>query len=117
VLALALLWLWRAKALYPAAHREGDNRHVKLRDEKIKPTAPAARAKQDGRSVVEALMVLTIAGILTSVAVPQMISARRLIRSSSMGARSCLAIAIRASNRDDPATSGHRFNTTIPLRQ
>ncbi|HEX3143558.1 MAG TPA: hypothetical protein VHQ64_06270 [Pyrinomonadaceae bacterium] len=65
-------------------NREGDNGHVKLMDEKIKPTAPAARARQDGRSVVEALMVLTIAGILTSVAVPQMLSARRLIRASSM---------------------------------
>jgi Tfp pilus assembly protein FimT len=65
-------------------NRDGDNGPVKLMDEKIKPTAPAARAKQDGRSVVEALMVLTIAGILTSVAVPQMLSARRLIRASSM---------------------------------
>src|SRR3954468_10623532 len=53
-------------------------------DEKTRPTAPAAIAKEDGRSLVEALMVLTIAGILTSVAVPQMLSARRLIRASSM---------------------------------
>jgi Tfp pilus assembly protein FimT len=53
-------------------------------DEQIKPKAPASRAGEAGRSVVEALMVLTIAAILTSVAVPQMLSARRLIRASSM---------------------------------
>ena len=42
------------------------------------------REKEAGHSVVETMMVLTIAAILTSVAVPQMISARRLLRASSM---------------------------------
>ena len=42
------------------------------------------REKEAGHSVVETMMVLTIAAILTSVAVPQMLSARRLLRASSM---------------------------------
>ena len=42
------------------------------------------REKEAGRSVVETMMVVTIAAILTSVAVPQMLSARRLLRASSM---------------------------------
>lgn len=57
---------------------------VKLTDDKTKTTAKALRAREAGRSVVETLMVITIAGILTSVAVPQMLSARRLLRTSSM---------------------------------
>ena len=44
----------------------------------------AKREKEAGRSIIETLMVLVIAGILTSVAVPQMLSARRLLRASSM---------------------------------
>ena len=51
---------------------------------KIKAPAMANREREAGRSIIETLMVLTIAAILTSVAVPQMISARRLIRASSM---------------------------------
>src|SRR5436190_3159206 len=58
--------------------------HVKLTDDKIKASAMSNRAKEAGRSVVETLMVVTIAAILMSVAVPQMISARRLLRASSM---------------------------------
>ena len=42
------------------------------------------REKEAGHSVVETMMVLTIAAILASVAVPQMLSARRLLRASSM---------------------------------
>jgi Tfp pilus assembly protein FimT len=56
--------------------------HVKLTHYKIKTTAN--REREAGRSIIETLMVLTIAAILTSVAVPQMISARRLLRASSM---------------------------------
>ena len=37
-----------------------------------------------GRSIVETLMVVTIAAILGAVAVPQLISARRLMRSSAL---------------------------------
>ena len=37
-----------------------------------------------GNSIVEVLIVLTIAGILTSVAIPQVISSQRLIRSASL---------------------------------
>jgi len=58
--------------------------HVKLSDEKIKAVTTANREKEAGRTVVETLMVLTIAAILTSIAVPQMLSARRLLRASSM---------------------------------
>ena len=57
---------------------------VKLTDEKIAPTPAVNRANEAGRSVIETLMVLTIAAIITSVAVPQMIAARRLIRASAM---------------------------------
>src|ERR1044072_5692869 len=57
--------------------------HEKLTNEEI--DAPAAtRAKEAGRSIIETLMVLTIAGIITSVAVPQMIGARRVMRASSI---------------------------------
>lgn len=38
----------------------------------------------DGRSVIETLMVVAIAAILTTAAMPQLISGRRLIRSSEM---------------------------------
>ncbi|HEX3086254.1 MAG TPA: hypothetical protein VHP99_17100 [Pyrinomonadaceae bacterium] len=58
--------------------------HVKLIDDKTSTMPSAIRARESGRSVIETLMVLTIAGILTSVAVPQMLSARRLLRTSSM---------------------------------
>jgi Tfp pilus assembly protein FimT len=58
--------------------------HVRLTDDKTRTMPSATRAKEAGHSVVETLMVLTIAAILTSVAVPQMISARRLLRASSM---------------------------------
>src|SRR5437016_14347048 len=37
-----------------------------------------------GRSIIETLIVVTIAAILTSVALPQMMSARRLIRSATL---------------------------------
>jgi Tfp pilus assembly protein FimT len=57
---------------------------VKSTDEKIDPTTVVTRANEAGRSVIETLMVLTIAAIITSVAVPQMLSARRLLRSSSL---------------------------------
>jgi type II secretory pathway pseudopilin PulG len=36
-----------------------------------------------GKSIIEVLAVVAIASILTAVAVPQMISARRLMRSAS----------------------------------
>jgi Tfp pilus assembly protein FimT len=58
--------------------------HVKLTNKEIDATRAETRAKEAGRSVIETLMVLTIAGILTSVAVPQMLSARRLMRTSSV---------------------------------
>jgi Tfp pilus assembly protein FimT len=57
---------------------------VKLTDDRPRIAATATREKQAGRSIVETMMVITIAGILISVAVPQMISARRLLRTSSM---------------------------------
>ncbi len=57
--------------------------HEKLTIEQI--NAPmVTRAREAGRSIIETLMVLTIAGIITSVAVPQMIAARRLMRASSI---------------------------------
>lgn len=37
-----------------------------------------------GRSIIETLIVVTIAAILTSIALPQMISARRLLRSANL---------------------------------
>src|SRR5947209_20497164 len=37
-----------------------------------------------GRSIIETLIVVTIAAILTSVALPQMMSARRLMRSATL---------------------------------
>jgi type II secretory pathway pseudopilin PulG len=58
--------------------------HLNLTHYKIKDAAIAKRESEAGRSIIETLMVLTIAAILTSVAVPQMISARRLLRASSM---------------------------------
>jgi Tfp pilus assembly protein FimT len=58
--------------------------HEKLRHEKINAATMANREKEAGRTVVETLMVLTIAAIITSVAVPQMLSARRLLRANSM---------------------------------
>jgi Tfp pilus assembly protein FimT len=57
---------------------------LKSTSKKIDVRPVPTRAKEAGRSIVETLMVLTIAGIITSVAIPQMISARRLIRASSM---------------------------------
>jgi Tfp pilus assembly protein FimT len=39
---------------------------------------------QDGRSIIETLIVVAIIALLTAAAVPQMISARRLIRSASL---------------------------------
>lgn len=39
---------------------------------------------ESGRSVIETLMVVAIAALLVSVAIPQMLSARRLIRSSAL---------------------------------
>ena len=57
---------------------------LKFTDEKINPARVITRANEAGRSVIETLMVLTIAAIITSVAVPQMLSARRLLRASSM---------------------------------
>lgn len=53
-------------------------------DKTIDRTATVTRPNQAGRSVIETLMVLAVAGILVSVAVPQMLSARRLVRASSM---------------------------------
>ena len=38
----------------------------------------------DGRSIIETLIVVTIAGILTTAAMPQLISSRRLIRSATI---------------------------------
>src|SRR5580765_1758624 len=58
--------------------------HVKLTDDRTKIAATATWKKEAGRSIIETMMVVTIAGILISVAVPQMISARRLLRASSM---------------------------------
>jgi len=58
--------------------------HVILRDKTINSETTRTDAGEAGRSIVETLMVLTIAAILISVAVPQMLSARRLIRTSSM---------------------------------
>ena len=57
---------------------------VKLTDDRINTAARATEARESGHSTIETLMVLTIAAILVSVAVPQMLSARRLIRASSM---------------------------------
>jgi Tfp pilus assembly protein FimT len=42
------------------------------------------RHSESGKSVVETLAVLAIASILTAVAVPQVLSARRLIRTNSL---------------------------------
>jgi Tfp pilus assembly protein FimT len=58
--------------------------HTKLTNEEIDGSQRAKRRKEAGRSIVETMMVLTIAGIITSVAVPQMIGARRLMRASSI---------------------------------
>jgi Tfp pilus assembly protein FimT len=57
---------------------------VNTTDEKINALAVRTRASEAGRSVVETLMVVTIACILTSLAVPQILSARRMIRSSAI---------------------------------
>ena len=51
---------------------------------KMKIRPGLERTGETGRSVVEVLTVLVIAGILTSVAIPQLISARRLIRSAAL---------------------------------
>src|ERR1044072_3483427 len=57
--------------------------HEKLTNEEI--DAPVAtRAKEAGRSIIETLMVLTIAVIIPSVAVQQRIGARRVMRASSI---------------------------------
>src|ERR1700755_320992 len=58
--------------------------HVNSIDDRTQTAATATRKKEAGRSIIETMMVVTIAGILISVAVPQMISARRLLRASSM---------------------------------
>jgi Tfp pilus assembly protein FimT len=58
--------------------------HVKLTNDKIKTAAMSNGDREAGRSLVETLMVVTIAAILISVAVPQMLSARRLLRANSM---------------------------------
>jgi Tfp pilus assembly protein FimT len=42
------------------------------------------RTAESGRSIIETLVVLVIVGILTAVAIPQLLSARRLIRSSAL---------------------------------
>ena len=42
------------------------------------------RTAESGRSVIEALVVVVIAGVLVAVAIPQLISARRLIRSAAL---------------------------------
>ena len=42
------------------------------------------RGTESGRTIIEVLIVVVIAAILTSVAVPQLISARRLIRSAAL---------------------------------
>lgn len=57
---------------------------VKFTNDKNITTGTSNRTKEAGRSLVETLMVITIAGIFTSIAVPQMISARRLLRTTSM---------------------------------
>src|SRR6185369_12393615 len=57
---------------------------VKLTDDRTKTAVMGTRKKEAGRSIIETMMVVTIAGILISVAVPQMISARRLLRTSSL---------------------------------
>jgi Tfp pilus assembly protein FimT len=48
-----------------------------------KPGTEKRRA-ESGRSVIEALIVVVIAGVLTAVAIPQLINARRLIRSAAL---------------------------------
>lgn len=52
--------------------------------EKTKNRLGRAPTGERGSSVVEALTVLVIAGILTTAAIPQLISARRLIRSAAL---------------------------------
>ena len=47
-------------------------------------TARRAWAANEGRSIVETLIVVAIGAVLTAAAVPQMLSARRLLRSSAM---------------------------------
>lgn len=42
------------------------------------------RTAESGRSIIEALVVVVIAGVLTAVAIPQLINARRLIRSAAL---------------------------------
>ena len=91
---------------------------VKLTDEKIHPTPVVTRANEAGRSIVETLMVLTIGAIITSVAVPQMLSARRLLRSSSMAREiaSQLRFARQQAMTQRQATTFQYDNSTKTLK-
>ena len=57
---------------------------MKLKNEKIGGTHNGARDSQAGRSLVETLMVVAIAAVIGSIAIPQMLSARRQIRSAAL---------------------------------
>ena len=45
---------------------------------------PGVRHGEHGRSVIEALVVIAIVGVLSAVSIPQLISSRRLVRSAAL---------------------------------
>ena len=57
---------------------------VKLMNEQVNPEINRRWRSQSGRTIVETLTVVAIAALLTSIAVPQMLSARRLMRSNAL---------------------------------
>ena len=57
---------------------------MQLTEEEISPESIPASVSEAGRSVIETLMVVTIACILASIALPQILSARRMIRTSAI---------------------------------
>jgi Tfp pilus assembly protein FimT len=63
---------------------ERSNQKVNHMNERLIRTTGSGWSSESGRSMIETLAVIAIASLLTAMAVPQLISARRLIRTNAL---------------------------------